>query len=435
MDAQSPKFSFSEPWLRRFAPIWGAQVFSLLGSGLVSFALVWYLTQSTGSAAVLATATLVALLPEVFLSPFAGALVDRWNRRVVMIVADSLIALVTVGLVVLFWSGLVQTWHIYVILFLRTLGGVFHWPAMQASTSLMVPERFLARLAGINQAMRGALNIVAPPLAALLLSLTPIYAVLAVDIVTAAIAVSPLFFIAIPQPQRSAPNESITPRRLLLDIRDGFRYLRTMPGLLLMILMATLINLVFSPAMSLLPLLVTKEYGGGVWELSLFESLFGIGVVAGGVLLGVWGGFKRKTNTAALGLIGMGLFMLAPALSPAALFSLAAAGMGLAGSMNSLVNGSFFAIVQSRITPEMQGRVFSLIASLASAMSPIGLAFAAPVAEWLGIRAWFLTGSLVTLLLGAGSLFIPAIRHLEDTPAVALTSESAGVNLETQPVS
>ena len=133
-------------WLRRFALLWGGQAMSLLGSRLVQFALVWHLTVQTGSTAVLATATLVALLPEVLLSPFAGALVDRWDRRKVMIFADGAVALTTVGLVLLFLTGAIQIWHIYAAMFLRGLGGAFHWPAMQASTSLMVPQKHLSGL-------------------------------------------------------------------------------------------------------------------------------------------------------------------------------------------------------------------------------------------------------------------------------------------------
>jgi len=139
-------------WLRRFAPIWIGQVFSLFGSGLVHFSLIWWLTQTTGSAVVLATASLVGFLPQVVLGPFAGALVDRWNRRRVMMLSDSGIALATLGLVILFALGLAQPWHVYLILFLRSLGGAFHWPALQASTTLLVPERHLARVAGANQA-------------------------------------------------------------------------------------------------------------------------------------------------------------------------------------------------------------------------------------------------------------------------------------------
>ncbi|HAE58218.1 MAG TPA: MFS transporter, partial [Anaerolineae bacterium] len=134
---------FQANWKPRFFTIFGGQALSLFGSSLVQFALVWYLTQQTGSATILATATLVAMLPQIILGPFVGALVDRWNRRLVMMVADGLIALATLVLAGLFWFDLVQVWHIYAILLVRSTGGAFHWPAMQASTSLMVPKEQL----------------------------------------------------------------------------------------------------------------------------------------------------------------------------------------------------------------------------------------------------------------------------------------------------
>ncbi len=151
-----------ERWQVPFFSVWVGQAFSLLGSALVQFALVWWLTESTGSATVLAMATLVAVLPSVFLAPFSGALVDRWDRRLVMMVADALIALATVGLAGLFLVGAERVWAVYAVMFLRSAGGGFHWAAMQASTSLMVPDKHLSRVAGINQTLRGAVNIVAP---------------------------------------------------------------------------------------------------------------------------------------------------------------------------------------------------------------------------------------------------------------------------------
>lgn len=143
-------------WKVKFFAIWAGQLFSLLGSSLVQFALVWYLTRTTGSAAVLAGATVAAILPEIILGPFVGALVDRWNRRMIMILADAMIALCTAVLVLLFYLNLVEVWQIYVLVFMRSLGSAFHWPAMQASTSLLVPEQHLARVAGLTRRSAGS---------------------------------------------------------------------------------------------------------------------------------------------------------------------------------------------------------------------------------------------------------------------------------------
>ena len=142
-------------WKRPFFIVWTGQAFSLVGSMLVQFALVWWLTESTGSATVLATATLVGMLPSIVIGPFAGALVDRWSRRLVMMVADGGIALATALLAVIYLGGHMQPWHVYVLMFVRAVGGGFHWPAMQASTSLMVPREQLGRVAGMNQTLAG----------------------------------------------------------------------------------------------------------------------------------------------------------------------------------------------------------------------------------------------------------------------------------------
>ncbi|MFN2166614.1 MAG: MFS transporter, partial [Anaerolineae bacterium] len=233
--------------MRAFSTIWTGQVFSLLGSELVQFALVWWLTITTGSATTLALATMMAVLPRVLVGPFAGALVDRWNRRRVMMVADGLSALVVVGLAALFAFDAVQVWHIYVAMFIRAACGAFHWPAMQASTTLMVPEEHLARIAGLNQALQGLGAIVAPPLGALLLEVLPVQGVLAIDVLTAMLAIAPLVFIHIPQPRQSVPKEQAARPSIGADLREALHFLRDWPGILMIIGIAMLVNLLIFP--------------------------------------------------------------------------------------------------------------------------------------------------------------------------------------------
>ncbi len=216
----------SEAWKPLFFTIWGGQVFSLLGSRLVQFALVWWLTKTTGSGTVLATATMAAVIPGVALGPFIGPLIDRWDRRYVMIIADTLIALSTACLAVLFALGLAEIWHIYVIMFARSVGGAFHWPSMQASTTLMVPKQHYSRIAGLNQSLQGVANIVGPLLGALLLEFLPMQGVLAIDVLTAAIAVTPLLFIAIPRPRAIGQVRA----SFLRDLREGFRFVASCPA-------------------------------------------------------------------------------------------------------------------------------------------------------------------------------------------------------------
>lgn len=399
-------------WKARFFPIWVGQQFSFFGSAIAQFALVWWLTQKTGSAIVLATASLVALLPGVILGPFVGTLVDRWRRKRVMIVADGIIALVSLFLVLLFWSGKIELWHIFLVKVIRSLAGAFHWPAFTASTSLMVPKEHLSRIAGVNQAMYGIMNILTPPTAAVLLAFLPIHWILGIDVVTAVFAITPLFVLPIPQPVQAAGKGE----RYLLQLWEGFRYVWRWRGALYLLLGATVLNGLLNPAFSLLPLLVSKHFGKGALELAWLESGFGVGMIVGGLFLSVWGGFKKKIHTSLTGMIGMGLGVLAVGFASPAWFFLAVGALGLCGFMSPIAYGPLTAVFQSAVAPEMQGRVFSLMHSLRSAASPLGLALAGPVADLFGVQVWFIAGGLGLLLMGFTGFFVPAIANIEEGP-------------------
>jgi MFS transporter, DHA3 family, macrolide efflux protein len=427
MMENTPVKTQSKQWMKKFIPIWSAQLFSLLGSSLVQFALVWYMTKKTGSVEILMTATLMAILPEVILAPFAGALVDRWNRRIVMIVSDGATAFFTLILVVLFATGKIQVWHIFIVLFLRATGGIFQWPAMSSSTSLMVPEEHLSRVAGINQAIRGGLNIVAPPLGALLMSWLAFYQVISVDIITAIIAITPLFFIKIPQPVRNTEGEKISVKGVLKDVGEGFKFMKAWPGLLMLAMIAAFVNFVLAPSDTLLPLMITQHFQKGVWELSFLESAIGIGIVIGGVLLGVWGGFKNKVDTSKLVVKGLGLGIMLIGVAPTSLFVVAVIGAALIGFMNPMANGPLQAIMQSRVPPEMQGRVMSFSSSFCMAMMPLGLLISAPVVKATGLQTWFWVSGTITILLGFAAMFIPQVMGLDKTRA---TVQDAAVVIE-----
>ncbi len=398
-------------WKGRFFTIWVGQQFSLFGSAVAHFALIWWLTQRTGSATILATASLVAMLPGVLLGPFAGTVVDRGSRRRVMIVADGSIALVSLILALLFWAGRAEVWHIYLVKIARSVGGAFHWPAMAASTSLMVPKEHLPRVAGLNQTVRGLLDIVCPPVAALLLAVLPIHLVLGLDVLTAALAVVPLLFIPIPQPAASKERP-----RFLRELAGGFRYIWSWRGVVYLLVGVAVLNALLNPASSLLPLLVTQHLGKGVLELGWLESVFGFGVIAGGFILSLWGGFKRRIYTALMGMVGMGLGVLLLGLVPPTGFFLALAGMAWIGVMNPLINGSLTAIFQATVAPEMQGRVFSVMSSVLGAASPWGLALAGPVADLFGVQIWFILGGVSLLTMGLGGFFIPSLVRIEEGP-------------------
>jgi DHA3 family macrolide efflux protein-like MFS transporter len=405
-----------KPWKTTFFPIWGGQAFSILGSQLVQFALIWHLTVKTGSATVLATASLVGMLPGVILGPFVGTLVDRWNRRLIMLLADSLIALATIGLAVLFALNAMEIWHIYAVMFIRSLAGSFHGNAMNASTSLMVPVENLTRIQGINQMLTGGLNVVSAPLGALLLEVLPIQGILAIDVVTALFAILPLCFIAIPQPERIERGnlQQEAQATVWQDFKAGVRYLLGWPGLLIVSLMTVGINLTIIPAFSLLPLLVKDYFGGDALQLSWVEAAMGIGMILGGALLGVWGGFERKILTSMMGLVGMGSGTLILAMAPSSAISLAVGGALIVGLMNPITMGPFFAVIQSTVEPDMQARIFSLLSSIGGGMAPIGLMFAGPVADRFGIQAWFTLGGFLCISMAVVGLLIPAVMNIEE---------------------
>lgn len=405
--------SEKQNWAGRFFTIWTGQALSLFGSALVQFALIWWLTQKSGSATVLAIAVMVGMLPQIVLGPFAGALVDRWDRRLIMIGADATIAAFSLLLAYLFATGTVQIWHIYAVMAARSLGGAFHYPAMAASTPLMVPKEQLTRVNGFNQALQGINGLIAPPVGALLISILPTQGILLIDVGTALMAILPLFFIPIPQPERHDDLQQDTKSGLLQDIRAALIYIRTLPGLVAVIFMAFFLNFLLVPTESLLPLLITKHFGKGALELGLMQSATGIGIIAGGILLGVWGGFRKKIVTSITGIIGLGLGVILIGLAPANLLALALVGSVLMGIMLPMANGPIGALLQSIVRPDMQGRILSMVSSGAIAISPLGLLIAGPLSDALGIRVWFWAGGVLCVLTAIAGFFIPVVMNIE----------------------
>ena len=415
-------------WAGRFFTIWIGQAFSLFGSSIVQFSLVWWLTQKTGSATVLATATLFAVLPQILLGPFAGAFVDRWNRRIIMIVADGSIAMATAVLIYLFATNQIQVWQIYAAAIIRSIGGAFHQPAMTSSTSLMVPNRHLARVAGANQTLQGMNSILAPPLGALLLELYPTQAVLMIDILTAAIAILPLLFIPIPQPSKQLERAGEANKTSYFqDLREGFVYVVRWKGLLGIIILAMLLNFLLVPTSSFLPLVITKIFHGGAAELGWTQSLFGAGIIIGGIILSIWGGFKRRIITSFCGITGIGFGVLFTGLLPPNMFYLILVTNFMVGFGQVFANGPLTAILQSSVAADKQGRVFSLLVAGATAMMPLSLLIAGPISDRFGIRFWYIFGGAACLLMTLIASFVPAIMNIEDNHHETQPIPPAGV--------
>ena len=402
-------------WAPRFFAIWTGQALSLFGSALVQFALIWWLTQESRSATVLAIATLVGMLPQILVGPFAGALVDRWNRRIIMIAADATIAVFSLLLAYIFATGTVQVWHIYAIMMVRALGGAFHFPAMAATTPLMVPSEQLTRVNGLNQALQGVNSLFAPVVGAMLLGVLPTQGILLIDAVTALIAILPLLFLPIPEPERRPASQVQEAKpSLIQDLREAITYIRSIPGFTAIIFMALFLNFLLVPTGALVPLLVTEHFEKGAIELGLLESAMGVGIIAGGILLSIWGGFKKKIVTSLTGIIGLGIGVMVVGLAPADLFLLAILGNAILGLMLPIANGPIGALLQTIVRPEMQGRVMSLLNSGATAIAPIGLLIAGPFSDWLGIRVWFWAGGILCILIAVTAFFIPVIKNVEN---------------------
>jgi DHA3 family macrolide efflux protein-like MFS transporter len=396
-------------WATRFYTLWSGQALSLLGSQLVQFAIIWYLTQTTNSATTLAFASMMGLLPSVILSPFIGTWVDRGNRRLFLIAADATVAIATVCLAILFILDVVQIWHIYIVLFIRAVAGGFHQSAFGASVVLLVPKDQLARVQGFNQALYGGLNIIAAPLGAYLIAILPMQGILGIDIVTALIAVTIVAFTHIPQPERNAAE----PSTFWQDFAAGFRYIIAWRGLVILLVMVMVINFFYNATEPLTPLLITNHFKGGAAQLGLWLSLFSAGILVGGLILGIWGGFKRKVVTAQSGLIIMGLTTVTVGLVSQDMFIVGLIANTAMGILLPMINGSFGATLQVVVSPDMQGRAFAFIMSAATLVSPIGLIIAGPFADRFGIQPWFLIAGITCSVMGIVGFFIPDVMGIE----------------------
>jgi DHA3 family macrolide efflux protein-like MFS transporter len=336
--------------------------------------------------------------------------VDRGNRRLIMIFADGTVALATLFLAVLFALHLTQIWHIYVLLFVRAVAGGFHQSAFGASVVLLVPKDQLSRVQGFNQALNGGLNIVSAPLGAFLYAAFPMQAILSIDVLTAMIAISIVAWTSIPQPQR----DEMMRATFFQDFVAGFRYIIAWRGLVIVLLMVMVINFFYTAAESLTPILISKHFQGNAENLGVWQSAFATGVLLGGILLGTWGGFKKRVITAQVGLIVLGVSTAVIGFTSSKFLWFALGVNAISGLILPMVNGSFGAILQSVIAPDMQGRVFAFIMSAASLVSPVGLMVAGPFADAFGVPLWFRIAGLVCALMGLAGFFIHEVMQMEE---------------------
>ncbi len=400
-----------ESWKTRFFTIWLGQAFSLISSELVQFALVWWLTEYTHSGIVLGVASMIALLPRAIGGPFIGALVDLWDRRRIMMLADTTVALASLGLAILFLYGTPKIGFIYLVILIRAIGQAFHSPAMLASTSLLVPSKHLNKIAGLNQTWSGFIMIAAPPLGAVLLNLLPLHIIMILDVIGALIAVLPLLFIPIPQP-KATHQTILSIQELSRNIAEGFRYLKKWPGAVNMLTISTLVNFLSRPAFQLLSLLAATRFSGDEKNFAILAAAMGCGVVVGGILMSTWDGFKRRMQTSLCGILGMGTAILVIGLTPTSTFVVAVGAIFLGGAMMPVCMSPIEALVQNSVEPSIQGRVFMLMQSASTITSPISLALAGLLSDTLSSQSWYIGAGILILLIGLIGFMSPSVLNL-----------------------
>lgn len=379
-----------------FIKIWSGQLFSLLGSAMTRFALTIWAYQMTGQATAVSLMAFFSWGPEVFMSPIAGAIVDRLNRKLTMALADTAIGLSTVAILILYLSGSLQLWHVYLA---GAFAGTFsslHWPAYSAAITLMVPKRNYSRATAMTSLAEASSSILAPILAAAMLGWIGISSVFALDLVTLLIGLTTLLVTKIPKPSRSQAGREGA-GSLLKESFFGFRYIFSRPSLLGLQLIFLFGNMFSNVAWIVAAPMILARTANNAAILATAQSAGGIGGVVGGIILSIWGGFRRKTDGVFLGwalpslfagfLVGMGQGL-----------PMWVAGFFLASTVGELNYVSNQAIWQAKVPPDVQGRVFSTRRLIAQLASPISLLAAGPLADRVFEPAMMGGGSLAGTL-------------------------------------
>ena len=416
----------TKSWKRPYFTILSGEAVSLVTSGILQMVLIFYLTEKTGSALVLSLATFFGFLPQAVLGPFIGVWVDRWSRKFVLIGADLFIALAGVGLALLALKVEPPVWTVLGILFLRSVGAAFHTPAMSAVTPLLVPEDQLTRCAGYSSSIQSISFLISPALGALLYARWPLSAIVGLDVLGAVVASAFVAVIAIPKPPKS---ELTGQAGFFTDLKNGYTAIRKDNGLFQLLWIGTLYMLVFMPINALFPLMSMGYFGGTTTHAAIAETAFSAGMLAGGLVLGAWGGFKRRILTLGLSVIMMGTGFAVSGMLPKEGF-IAFAALCVVMGFSAPFHGVQTAIFQERIAPECLGRVFSLSMSMMSLAMPLGLMLAGAFAQVVGVHNWFLVSGILVIGISAVMLSLPAIRGLDTRPAPEEAEQSAAESAE-----
>jgi DHA3 family macrolide efflux protein-like MFS transporter len=386
--------------LTAFATVWFGQFVSVIGSGLTSFALGVWTFERTGSATQFALIGLFAVLPRVVLSPLAGTIVDRWDRRRAMIVSDAGAGFSTLVLVLLLFADRLEIWHIYLIVGVSAAFSTVQWPAYAAATTTLVPKKDLGRANGMIQFGQAAAEILAPAVAGVLVQTIRLQGVILIDFATFVLAIITLLLVRFPQPPSTAAGESGS-TSLRQEITFGWTYISARPGLLGLLLFLTVVNFLWGMVGALITPMILGFTTSDV--LGVIISIAGVGMLTGSLVMSIWGGLQRRIN----GVLGFeflsGICFLLMGLRPS--FWPVAIGAFGAHVTIAIVFGSNQAIWQSKVAPDVQGRVFAAQQMMAKAASPLAYLLAGPLADNLCEPLLATTGSLagnVGQIIGSG---------------------------------
>jgi len=400
-------------WWRTYLFIWSGQFVSMLSSTAVQFAIIIWLSLEYQSAEVLAYAGISGLLPHALIGSFIGVFIDRWDRKLVMIFADSFIAFCTLLMTFILTESESHLFIIYLLLGCRSIGTAFHAPATQAIVPLIVPHDQLLRVAGINQILQSISSIAGPAIGTLAIVTLPINKVLYLDILGASVAVISLFFVSIPTVRQRKAKKNTSIKTAISDFVIGLQSIYHNKGLSYLFAMVMISNIFIVPVTILFPLLIMNYYGGGKWEIGFVEVVFGVGMLVGGLVIG---GFRVKLSKIAIINwmdIILGICFILAGLFPPSWFGGFVAVMWFGGITFSVFTATFNAILQQIIPPNKLGRVFAIYLSLANVPSILGLLSTGIIAHSIGVIWAIVLAGIFTLIIGILSFFIPSMMSIE----------------------
>jgi DHA3 family macrolide efflux protein-like MFS transporter len=379
-------------WYKDIAIFLSAQVLTLLGSSLVQYAITWHITLTTGSGLMMTISIIAGFLPSFFISPFAGVIADKFDKKLIIMVSDGVIAITTLILAILMFSGIESIWLIFVIMIIRSFGSGIQGPTVNALIPELVASEKLAKVNGINGSIQSAIWLLSPALAGLLLSLASLKFILLIDVVTAIIANVILgLFLKYKLSESRKPLDNI-----IVEIKYGVEYIRKHSYIKTFFIYCGFFFFFVSPSAFLTQLLIVRNYGSEVWMLTIAEMLFSMGMIAGGFVSYNKIFTKSKIKTMVTATIFIGIFSIA--LGLVWNFELFLLVMLLFGITIPMFNNPSTVILQEKVEPEFMGRVFSVLGMISNSAMPLAMLIFGPVADIILIN-YLLVGTGVVLLI------------------------------------